>query len=268
MWRNVNLTYPMERITIRNCVFRNGIASGIEFEGVNNVTLKNVQLINNGHFRQREDGKLVAVGDGIYITGSNFFAINVTAIDNADTGITLEGMENWGCALISNCTVRGRHTTGIAIAINSYQPKVGRVASHDVLIENSYIEIEDRNMNIYAQETTAINIEVYGEGLEAPRNVTIRNCKIFGSIRGILVKGTNITIDKSDIGGGLKRNILLTSGINYVITNNTIHDSPIGIEASSTATINYVKILCNTFYNISIPLIGKDIIRNLEYDGP
>lgn len=268
IWRNVNLSYPVERITIRNSVFRNGIGSGIEFEGVNYVTLENVQFENNGHFRSQEDGKLVAIGDGIYITGSNFTAINVTAIDNADTGITIEGMEVWGSALIRNCTIKGKHTTGIGIAINKYQPTVGRTASHDVLVENSYIEVEPRDMSVYAQETTAINIEVYGEGIEAPRNVTIKNCKVVGSIRGILVKGTNITIDSTDIGEGLRCNILLTTGSNYTITNNFIHDSKIGIEASLTATISHVKILRNTFINIDKALANGNIISDLEYDGP
>ena len=270
IWRDPDQPYLAERITIKDCIFRNGIAAGIELEGVNHVTLENVQLINNGHFKIGDDGKLVAVADGIYIAGSNFKAINVTAVDNADTGITLEGMEIWGYARISNCTIKGKHTTGIAVAINDYQLTVGRTASHDVLIENSYIEIEDRDMSIYAQETTAINIWVYKKDKElpSPYNIIIKNCTIIGGImRGIAVKGTNITIDSSSIGKASKRNIWLSTGGYYYITNNIIHDSSVGIEASTTAIISYVWILNNTFVNIGTKLKNTYVINNLVYDG-
>lgn len=269
IWRNPNRHYLAERITIKDCVFRNGIAAGIEFEGVNYVTLQNVKLINNGHFKMGEDGRLVAVGDGIYITGSNIKLINVTAVDNADSGITLEGMETWGSAWINNCTIKGKHTTGIAVAVNDYQLSVGRTASHDVLIENSYINMEDRDMTIYAQETTAINIWTYEKDKElpAPYNVTVKNCIIIGGImRGIAVKGTNIIIDSSSIGEASKRNIWLSTGAYYHITNNIIYNSSVGIEASVTAFINHVRVLNNTFVNIGTRLKNAHVINDLVCD--
>ncbi|MEM2506769.1 MAG: hypothetical protein QXF61_07005, partial [Nitrososphaeria archaeon] len=180
-----------------------------------------------------------------------------------------EGMETWGSAWINNCTIKGKHTTGIAVAVNDYQLSVGRTASHDVLIENSYINMEDRDMTIYAQETTAINIWTYEKDKElpAPYNVTVKNCIIIGGImRGIAVKGTNIIIDSSSIGEASKRNIWLSTGAYYHITNNIIYNSSVGIEASVTAFINHVRVLNNTFVNIGTRLKNAHVINDLVCD--
>lgn len=249
VWKNPALGVAVDHITIQNSIFQNGIAAGMEFEGVDYVTLNNVQLLNNGYIKTMPDGKLQGQADGIYITGSNEVLNDVTARDNADTDITFEGMETWGTAQITNCVISGNSEAGLALANNPFQTVSGREAAHDVTVDKCNIQMTNRNLNMY--ERGARGIFIYSFGGPEPRNIVIFNSVVSNSDDGIVTVGENIGIYHNKI-TNTKTGISLVSsnGSGYVIAGNKIANASTGIRIGAAARVTNVTLLNNTYSNV------------------
>jgi len=258
VWKNPALGVAVDHITITNSVFRNSIAAGIEFEGVDYTTLDNVQILNNGYFTTLSNGKLQGQADGIYITGSNVVLSHVTARDNADTDITFEGMESWGTAQITNCVISGNSEAGLAIANNPYQITMGRTAAHDVTVDNCNIQMANRDLTVYNRGTRALLIEDYTYGVGAlPKNIEIKNSYIGSNDwAGISSKGNGIWVHNNTFEGSIVSDIILAGGSNQTVQSNDLWNSTKGIEKVTSASMTGINLETNSFVDVKTTCVN------------